>query len=370
MYLHERLRYAREHAGLTLVQVKEITGIAESSISDFENGKREPRLSQLQSLGRVYHRSLEFLLSDEELPAEVVLWRECPKDNYKDIEARFLKYCANYRNLEIWNDDVIEPYLPPVTGDVNGYDIGDVEALAKQVRDMLGLGSHPALELQRVLEETCGAKVFHMRFQPTGTAASTRSDEIGLAILLNSENKRWRRNFDLAHELYHLLVWKALGRKADESCTRSGEKEERLANAFAGSLLMPAETFSSVMRHYNSVEGVPVSVYFDVARKFDVSVDAVVWRWHNLCRTALEENEKTRAVLQQVKKIGGLFEQREDTRPPQWPDRFRSLAVEALHNGRISIGRFAEYLDISRRAAMDYIAQEAGESEETQAAPA
>ena len=49
---------ARDH----LAQVREKTGIVESSVSDFENGKREPGLSQLQALAKAYHRSIGFLL--------------------------------------------------------------------------------------------------------------------------------------------------------------------------------------------------------------------------------------------------------------------------------------------------------------------
>lgn len=370
MGLPERLKYARERSGLTLAQVKDATGIVESSVSDFENGNREPKLSQLQSLASAYHRSIGFLLDDDELPKETVLWRERPRDNAQEIEVRFLEYCAQYRNLELWNKEVIEPYLPSFTGDGDTLDYGDAEALAKKVRDMLGLGDRPGVELLRVLEEICGAKVFHESFQPSGTAASTKSEEIGLAVLLNSQNKRWRRNYDLAHELFHLVTWDAFRRSTDESSSQADDREERLAGVFASCLLLPAETFTAAMRHYKSVEDVPADAYFDVARQFDVSVDAVVWRWHNLLRIGAEGVEKTREVLQGVERLNGFLEQREDTTPPKWPDRYKALAVEALYNGRISTGRFAEYLGISRRAAMDYVARETMESEEAPAAVA
>jgi transcriptional regulator with XRE-family HTH domain len=44
------LREARERAGLTQQQLAERSGIAQSTISAYESGKREPGLSALRSL--------------------------------------------------------------------------------------------------------------------------------------------------------------------------------------------------------------------------------------------------------------------------------------------------------------------------------
>jgi hypothetical protein len=53
------------------------------------------------------------------------------------------------------------------------------EDLARSVRAQLGLGDRPALTLLRVLEEDYGVKVFHLPFEPTGTAACSRSQAFG-----------------------------------------------------------------------------------------------------------------------------------------------------------------------------------------------
>ncbi len=57
------------------------------------------------------------------------------------------------------------------------------------------------------------------------------------AILPNSNNIRWRRNFDLAHELFHQLTWKLF--RIGDSATQADDQDEKLANCFAGSLLVP-----------------------------------------------------------------------------------------------------------------------------------
>ena len=49
-------------------------------------------------------------------------------------------------------------------------------------------------------------KVFHLPLEPTGTAASTYGEAFGMAVLLNSSHVAWRRNFDLAHELFQQIL--------------------------------------------------------------------------------------------------------------------------------------------------------------------
>ena len=56
--LGRRLRHLRKERGLTLAQVAERAGLASSQLSLMENGKREAKLSQLQTLARVYGASL------------------------------------------------------------------------------------------------------------------------------------------------------------------------------------------------------------------------------------------------------------------------------------------------------------------------
>lgn len=64
------------------------------------------------------------------------------------------------------------------------------------------------------------------------------------------------------------------------------------------------------------------------------------------------------------------LDEHEDDRPAKWPARYHALAVKALRRGKISIGRCAEYLGISRQKAMKYLEQEPAGVEEIEVAPA
>ena len=269
----ERLKYARDRAGLTMAQVKDRAGIGESSLSDFENGKREPSISQLAALGRCYRRSVAFFVSDEAAPTEVVLWRQRPFERAEAIEADFLSLCERYHHLEVWTGQTGSVELPVVDRHVDDFGFPQAELLARKVRHNLMLGAQPALSLLRELEEDCGLKVFHLEFEPSGTAACSQSPTFGAAVLLNARNVRWRRNFDLAHELFHLLTWNVFKPSADAQ--KRAVREEQLADCFASNLLMPEESVRASVNARMRDHKLPVDAAFEIARQFYVSPGCV-----------------------------------------------------------------------------------------------
>lgn len=370
MKLAEKLKYARQRSGLTGNHVKERAGIGESSLSEFENGKREPSLSQLNALAGVYNRSISFFLSEGPVPQDAVLWRKRPSEGEGNIEATFLRLCEQYHNLEVWTDEKLSFSLPESQGNAKTYGYADAEMLAKRVRDELQLGDRPAKVLLSVLEEIWGIKIFHLDFQPPGTAACTMSDTFGPAVLLNSNNVRWRRNFDVAHELFHLLTWQIF--RSDLSMKmhliEEGAEEEKFATCFARHLLMPVEVIKTSVDMRVENGKISLESLLDIARQFDVSIEALLWHMHFLYSGTDELN--TRSKIEKAKAFAQDFQMRKSDRPPMWPDRYHALAVQALRHGEIAIGRFAEYLGISRQEAMKYVEQEVMDDEEILVTPA
>ena len=99
MALHERLRHARERVGLTQEQVAERIGVSAPSLSAYEKGQREPSFAQLAKLAKVYHRPIEFFVSEEPLHAEAVMWRgKPPSPTAEELETKFLEL-AGFRDI-------------------------------------------------------------------------------------------------------------------------------------------------------------------------------------------------------------------------------------------------------------------------------
>ncbi len=364
MPLSERLRFARTRIQLTGVRVEELTGIQRSSISAFESGQREPSLAQLHKLATVFHRPIAFFLEDGPLPVEVVLWRDKPSDEIAgELETDFLQFCRQYRNLEVWCGEKAQKTLPGVTERPRNY--RQAEVLATNVRQELQLGDRPAQVLLSVLDEVCAVKILHLSFEPTGAAASTLSDEFGPAVLLNSNTVRWRRNFDLAHELFHLVTWPGF-HPSDVGAAAVDQQEEKFAQAFAGALLMPDEALKAAMAEHQREGKLTFEELFDIARQFDVSMDALLWRLHFLFGRAEQE---TKADIERAHAFGAILDRRTDTRPDRVPDRYTALAARAFRRGNLSTGRFAQYMGISRDQAMRFEQQEGGDDEEISLPP-
>ncbi|MDB5338015.1 MAG: Transcriptional regulator [Planctomycetaceae bacterium] len=365
--LAERLKYARISMKLTLVDVESQTSVGSSTLSEFENGKREPRLPQLKELADLYRRSTSFFMSDEPLPVEIVLWRQKPSSpQVEEIQAQLLRLIEQYHRLEQWCDSFEQVNLPSVSGDPARFTYQQAEKLAHDFRNSNGLGERPGQSLLRVLEEVSKIKVFHMPFEPSGSAACTFHEQFGGAILLNSQNVRWRRNFDLAHELFHLLTWKVFRRAGEPTFGESSPHEEKLATCFARHLLMPQETIQiAIGMQVGERTKLSFEDLFEIARQFDVSIEALLWQMSFVYRLSkqwvLENTEKLRDRI-------SFWDKRQHDVPPVRPLRFEALANEALRRGMISTGKYAEYVGITRREAMRQIEQEAHDDAEVEIA--
>lgn len=223
----------------------------------------------------------------------------------------------------------------------------------------------PGRTLLTVLEEVCGVKIFHDTFEPTGTAACAISESFGGAILLNSGNPRWRRNHDLAHELFHLLTWSIFHIAPTSGVLQPSDQEESLATCFAANLLMPGDTFRSAIECRSDNGKIDYLKLYDVAREFDVSIESVIWRMHIVYNWGSEKSEETKTLIEIVKVYSSQYEDRkEESEPDKLPDRYRALAVKALRSGEISIGKFAEYLEVTRQRALMYLGEEGTDIEE------
>lgn len=358
MAVHERLKYAREKVGLTQQAASEASDIGDSSLSEFEAGKREPRLPQLQKLATLYHCSLAFFLDDGPLPVETVLWRERPESPAaEEIGGLFLQLCKQYRNLEAWcgETETLERTLAVSSGSSTKYSFEDAEELACRVRDELGLGDRPGANLLRVLEEVCGVKVFHLPFEPGGCAACSANDRFGWAILLNSNNVPWRRNYDLAHELFHLLTWNLFRTGSQDESVTAPDREEMLANVFASHLLMPTEAIRRAVNPLIRDERLTLQLLYDVARQFNVSVEAILWRIKDVYGF---EKQRIQHAVEQYRGFASSYETREQDEPPRQPQRFVAMAKRAFERGEISTGRLAEYLGVTRQEVMRWADKE------------
>lgn len=346
--LGERLRFAREAVGMRQTDAAEALNISPSGVSNLEDGTREPRASQLAVLARLYHRTVEFFLEDGPLVSDFVLWRCRPADEEEaqSIQRRFFSLCEDYRGVEELTGEARRESLPSDPTSRGRYGYNQAEALAARTWRDLDLGAVPAQLLRHVLEERFGVRVFALALDPPASSLCTVSDRFGYGILLNQRSVSWRRNYDLAHEFFHLLTWESFGYAG--SSREADEEDERWADCFASSLLLPEAPFRARIKEFVDPSGTVKMTFADlngIAGAFDVSSLAVLFRLAGLLRW---RKEKSREIADKLREF---YSPRESAPIDALPERYVYLTAQAYRQGLISFGKAAKLLRASRKDA-------------------
>lgn len=356
MRLGEKLRYVREKLGMTQVEVAKRTSIVNSSISSFESNDREPSLGQLELLASTYHYPVSFFLLDEPVNESVVVWmKEPPEPLRQQIEAKFVRRCQQYRNLEVWLNEPRgaeralswRSMIKKVPSSRH-----EVESLARNVAREMGLGDRPGEVLLRVLKEVYGVKIFHLSLEGLTTSASTFDRSFGPAILLNQDRHRWYRSMDVAVQFFYLMSWDVFRFGVNGKRAASAE-EDLLALLFAYCLLMPRESMTAALEAVLSEQRTATFQQLEgIARQFDVPFSAMI-RWLGVLYG--EDEEKTGRFIEGSRAALAQLPARPGTTPDRYPERYIALAVKALRQGEMSPRRFAEYLEIPPSRVDEYM---------------
>ena len=65
-----RIRELRKKSGLTLKKLGKKIGVAESTVSQYETGKRQPDYETLTKIAEIFHVSVDYLLENDEIPSQ------------------------------------------------------------------------------------------------------------------------------------------------------------------------------------------------------------------------------------------------------------------------------------------------------------
>ncbi|MCA6084927.1 helix-turn-helix domain-containing protein [Candidatus Endomicrobiellum agilis] len=343
--ISKKLKIFRESVfKYTLKDVEQKTGIGQSSLSDFENDKREPSIHQLSVLAKLYNVPVSRFFQDtDELVCDLVLWREEPSDTTlkAELETKFKKLCKQYRNLEIWTKSPLEKDFVSFFLKSFPNDEENVRFQARNIRHKLGLGKYPGKSLFRILEEKYFVKIFNLDLR-SSSAVCCHSNEVGSAIALNVTNSMYRRNFDLAHELFHLLTWSFVNKQQKDVM-------EEYADVFASELLMPKDSIMESVDDFLRKDSKKLSFndIVSISRRFVVSIEALMWRIRKVYNVDFEH---TKEIIGKIKKYACEIKVKQNTEQNmgglnKFPERYVNLAFEALKIGEISTKQCANYLE-------------------------
>jgi len=340
-----RVREARKRLGISQQELGVLLQVEHAqTISQIESGERQVKAWELARLATVLHTSTSELLREESLAEPVVLWREQPENNYQKIETQFLQDSRNYSLVE-----KLAGFRPKSTlrsAGIPGEKIDYREAaeLATEVGKNMNLGRVPATSLTKVLEEDFGVKIFY-RENLAGSAASTVGD-FGQAILMNSSEAPWRRNYNFAHELFHLLTWEDMPPQRLRKDDALRKKFESLADCFASCLLLPAECVLDAFSAKLEQKKISYADLIEIAREFDVSTEALLWRLVSLRQINADEVRRVRddSAFRDLDRstMAGRW-----TTPENHSDRYVRLCFLCFQKEQLSRAKLAELLGVS-----------------------
>lgn len=306
MFCGEKLQSVRELNGLSRKELADKLNLSEQAIWQYENQYTVPKFEVANELKKVFNVKAQFFYTEpfvtNSSKVESIAYRAEDREARKKtkMETTFIDFTSYFLDkfesklnlptspLPLLRDESIQLYNRSMeTSDR----LLQLEHIAKNARTKLDIQSNSELlyklELSGIyiLEKNMGASI---------DAYSTWTDqEKPFIILGNKKKSAVRRNFDLAHELGHLL----LHYKIDmDSLTKDEHKIiEKEANDFASFFLLPKDQFlkdfSTILKKSN-----PES-YLDLKMKYMVSIGALEYRAYKMGLLSFEENRYFYATL-------------------------------------------------------------------------
>ena len=344
--LGARIRSLRKKLGITQQALANQVGLsAYQIVSEIERGGRDVKAWELVKIADALHTEVRYLIAGDEPAPASVLWRDYPEEGATAIEAPFLKHCRQYHGLESLLGITPKRDLPVVELNPETASYGDAMLTASNVANALDLGGRPAAALTAILEGDYSVKIWYEDLAGAGSAASAVGD-FGYGILMHREQAPWRRNFSFAHELFHLVTRTTMSKESVGDNQALAEKVERLANQFAANLLLPADVLEVEIDTRVKNGKISYGDLVELARDFDVSTEALLWRLAN-CRR-LTANQ-VRSILNDP----SFRSTDRSTMPANWrqpaplPERYVRLAFLAYQREKLSHARLAQLLETS-----------------------
>lgn len=339
------LKERRELLGLTLKEVAKLAGFRYlQTLHKIENGARAIKVDELSALARVYSLDINLLLLGEKATSDYeVFWRADPNPPLdRSCEQKFRLYFDRYIHLEkILGKTKAETGFPHF--EFERMNLKTAGVLGGKYSELLKLGDRPALSLASILEKEYNTPIFFLSLPNDSSAISLISNGRS-AICVNQTEAPWRRSFDIAHELFHIIYKKSI---SEECGTTDTTLYEKLANAFASALLLPKDSLErEINQRADKNTPFTISILVVVARDLGVSLAALIWRLVNLGYMKRSIAKKI-LLSDAVKNIDKEARKNESWSIPHISQQYLYMVFEAVNQSLMSKIRGAEYIDVS-----------------------
>lgn len=265
-----RLITARKMNGLSMQELAGLAGISKQAISQYEKGEMMPTSESLIKLAKALHVDMDFFFhkpkSSEIKLAGKIHFREKEKLAFPEldqIKMKTVEFLEKYFELERIADNRDE-FTNPIA-DLIISNNKEAQKAAKQVRKKWKLGDIPLKNILSILESK-GIKIVEVEASDRFNGFAAWSGKIPVIVVNLKFEEVTRVRFTTLHELGHLVLTLVDG--------LDYKTIERICDAFASELLLPAEVLIFEMGNNRS------RIAFDelktVKVKYGISVQAIL----------------------------------------------------------------------------------------------
>ncbi len=367
------LQRSRKRKGLTQDDAAKAIDVARTTLVAIEKGERRIKSTELLKLARAYGSPITDFVVPRPIvqPFNSVQFRGptiLSEQDRIDIQPglnEFEDLCRKYLELEdIARSPMNRKY--PAEYSMKGFSIEQAaENVAMEERNRLNLGDGPILNLQNMMEQDIGLRLFFLDMPSKFSGIYYFDDQLGGCIAINRKHPLERRRMSIAHDYAHFLTSRHEAVFSPEMPYRRIPESEKFASSFQMYFLLPT---SGLARRYNdllrSKEQVTLGDLSSLAHYYQVSFKALVLRLEGmkLVLTGLADDiERQGFKVQQAKRQLGLVDP--ISSESGLPSRYLYLALEAYQKEKIGESEFMRFLGVDRLEARR-IAETLRQSEE------
>lgn len=233
------LKRARLNRGWSMDELAEQIGCSKQTISNYENGKRNPDSQTLLKIGSIMDLDFEYFFKrpDISFTLNSINYREGAYLSSKEkrlVEEKSQEAISSYLELEVLTKE--ETAFTNPLEDLVVKNRHDAEKAAKQLRKKWKLGDGPISNISNFLEKK-GVRVirldFGFNFNHEGLSGWAEDRAVPVIVLNMRSQDITRIRFTMLHELGHLLL--------EIPSDVDIQNIERICDSFASAVLLPSE---------------------------------------------------------------------------------------------------------------------------------
>lgn len=341
-----RIRAIRQQRGLSQDALARLFGFKDrQTVSAIETGIRRVTATELLLAVERLNVPIDYFTDPFRLDGEGRFsWRQSGVGTARldEYEQKASRWIGAYRTLALQVGRQA-PLMRRVLGLTKLSRFEDAANAGERFSAEFGLGNVPAQRLSSVMQDKLGILVLMVDAHRGISGAACRLPELD-AVLIARREVEGRRNFALAHELFHILTWDAMPPEhIEHERDYGGSRVEQLANNFAAAVLMPSAALES-FGDWGSLEMDDLIAQLNAAaNELGVTSSAMRWRLVALKRLTAAT---ARSIPESALRNNGR-ENSPVTPPPLFSPPFMEVMGTALEHGHISVRRAAVLLGLT-----------------------